>query len=440
VYSEETLGVQADILIVSNGPGELASWVHPVVRQFRRLWPEARLIVALVPCPYASGEEPDSLRLWPERVNVWTPSETMRYVFSGRAPEGFSFAPEGAVVFLGGDQIFGVIASRRTGYPLYTYTETAARWRAFTRRFLVSDRNLFLKLRDQRLSDDQLTLVGNLMVDAVKTRLDPLQTRKLLGLRSDALVLGLLPGSKPFKVRYVTPLFLRVVELLQAENPALQVVLHRSQFTPREQLAEAIEEERFRLVTGGASGRLEREGTIDWIVTDGGARIQVIPPDMHDEGLGVIDMALTVPGTNTAELAVLGVPMVVALPLHKPEEIPIDGLAGQLGAVPWLGPALKRSLARAFLARRPLVALPNQRAGAEITPEVLGAFAPETLADAVRRLLDEPVARREVKLQLHAVMGSPGAAQAVVDTILADLGHPAAASMPEDPAASSPEA
>lgn len=432
--------MQADILIVSNGPGELASWVHPVVRQFRRVFPEARLTVALVPCPYASGQEADTLARWPERVGVWTPAETVRYVLTGRAPEGFAPGERGAVLFLGGDQVFGVLLGRRTGFPLLTYTETTARWRGFTRQFLASDRNTFLRLRGLGLPDDRLRLVGNLMVDAVKTATDPLQTRKLLGLRSNALVLGLLPGSKPFKVRYVTPLFLRVVELLQAEIPELQVVLHRSPFTPREQLAEAIEEERFRLVTGGASGRLEREGTIDWIVTERGARIQVIPPEMHDEGLAVIDLALTVPGTNTAELAILGVPMVVALPLHKPEEIPVDGLIGQLGAVPALGPALKRAMAGAFLARRPLVALPNQRAGAMVTPELMGAFSPESLAGAVRSLLEDPVARREVKLKLHAVMGAPGAAEAVVNAMLETLGHPAAAPQPEDPAASSPEA
>jgi lipid-A-disaccharide synthase len=409
--------VQAEILILSNGPGELASWVRPVVRQLSQDAPGCRVTVALTPCPYASGDEQSAIAHWPERVNVWSPETTMGYLLWGRKPEGFAPEGPGAVLFLGGDQLFGAILSLRTGYPLLTYTETEARWRAFTRRFLVSDRNLFLKLRDRHLPAGQLRMVGNLMVDAVRPSFDPIQARRVLGLRPDALVLGLLPGSKPFKVRYVTPLFLRVAELLQSAYPQLQVVLHRSPFTPREQLVEAIESERYRAVTGGVGGRLEREGTIDWIYTPGGGRVQVVPPELHTEGLAVADVALTVPGTNTAELAILGVPMVVALPLHKPEEIPIDGLVGQLGRVPAAGPWLKRFLARQVEARRPLVALPNQRAGRMVTPELIGAFTPDRLAQEVSLLLADSVARRDIKLELHTLMGAPGAARAVVDAL-----------------------
>ena len=37
------------------------------------------------------------------------------------------------------------------------------------------------------------------------------------------------------------------------------------------------------------------------------------------------DLALTILGTNTVELAALGVPMVVTVPLTHPEEIPLRG-------------------------------------------------------------------------------------------------------------------
>lgn len=424
--------VQADILIVSNGPGELASWVHPVVRQLRVDCPGVRVTVALVPCPYASGQEADSLRAWPEPVAIWTPPETMRYLLMGRRPQGFMPAPRGVVIFMGGDQLFGALLSLRTGYRLLTYTDGAARWPSLVHRYLVSDRNTFLALRNRRYPAAQLRMVGNLMVDAVTPEHDPIQARRALGLRPDGLVLGMLPGSKPFKVRHVTPLFLRVAELLQAAMPSLQIVLHRSPFTPREQLAQAVEDEQFRAATGGVGGRLEREGTIDWIVTPGGARVQVVPPEFHYEGLSVTDMALTVPGTNTAELAILGVPMVVALPLHKPEEIPLDGLLGQIGGIPGFGPWLKRTFARRFEAKKPLVALPNQRAGRMITPEVMGTFTPEALAVAVLDMLTDPVKRRDIKLELHMLMGAPGAARSVVEAVRECLSPTPAEPVAED--------
>lgn len=430
--------MQADILILSNGPGELASWVRPVVRQLAADHPGCRVTVALTPCPYASGREAEAIAAWPERVRVWNQHETMNYLLWGRRPGGFVPEGPGVVLFLGGDQLFGVLLSRRTGYPLLTYTETEARWSVFTRHFMASDRNLFLKLRNRRLPASQLRLVGNLMVDAVRPAIDPIQVRRVLGLRPDSPVLGLLPGSKPFKVRYVTPLFLRVAELLQAAHPDLQIILHRSSFTPREQIVEAIESERYRAATGGVGGRLEREGTFDWIYTPGGGRVLIVPPELHHEGLAVADVALTVPGTNTAELAILGVPMVVALPLHKPEEIPIDGLVGQLGAVPGLGPWLKRTIAKQVEARRPLTALPNQRAGRMVTPELLGAFTPEQLAAEVALLLIDPMRRRDIKLELHNLMGAPGAAAAVVDLITETL-RQTPPRRTEDPTASQPK-
>lgn len=426
--------MQTELLIVSNGPGELASWVHPVVRQLRAAAPHVRVTVALVPCPYASGQEADSIATWPEPVTVWGPGETMRYLLFNRSPRGYAPLERGAVLFLGGDQLFAALLSVRTKYPLLTYSDGQVRWRRFVKRFLVSDRNAFLRLRNKRFPANQLRLVGNLMVDAVRTQYDPIQARRALGLRPDGLVLGLLPGSKPFKVRFVTPLFLRVAEILQARDPKLQIVLHRSPFTPREQLVEALETAEFRAVTGGVGGRLEREGTLDWIVTSGGARVLVIPPDMHYEGMAIADLALTVPGTNTAELAILGVPMVVALPLHKPEAIPVDGLLGRIGDLPYVGARLKRLMARRVEAKKPLTALPNQRAGREVTPELLGAFKPELLAERVLGLLHDAVRRREIKLELHTLMGAPGAAEAVVQEVLGVLGT--AMARGEDSAAS----
>ena len=424
--------MQHEVLIVSNGPGELAAWVRPVVARVRAELPAARVTVALVPCPYASGEEARAVRGWAERPGVWTPGETLRFLATGQRADGP--IDRGVVLFLGGDQLFAALLGVRTGYPVLVYSDGQARWRRLVAQFLASDPQTLLALRGARLREDQARLVGNLMVDAVGRGAAPADARRQLGLRQDSAVLGLLPGSKPFKVRWVTPLFLRVAELLQARDPALQVVLHRSPFTPREQLVDAVANPAWRAATGGVSGSVVTEDGEDWILTPGGARVRVLPPELHHRGYAVADVALTVPGTNTAELAILGVPMVVALPLHKPEAIPIDGLAGRIGALPVVGPMIMRAVARRFLAGKPLVALPNQRAGRAITPELLGTFTPEDLAAAVGALVADPLARREIKFALHQVMGAPGAAAAVVEAVRERLeAHPAAPRQPMTP-------
>ena len=58
-----------DILILSNGPGEVTTWVKPVVRALRRQMPDynqVRISVVLSPCPNASGREAEIARSYPE--------------------------------------------------------------------------------------------------------------------------------------------------------------------------------------------------------------------------------------------------------------------------------------------------------------------------------------------------------------------------------------
>jgi lipid-A-disaccharide synthase len=413
--------MQADIIIISNAPGELAAWVRPVVGDLRKRYPEARITVALVPCPYASGREAESLRSWNLGLDVWGPAQTLRYLLTGSVPgPSAEFGDRGVVLFLGGDQFFGVLMARRTGLPLLVYTETTGRWPWAVDRFLLSDRTPYLNMRNRRVPPSKVSLVGNLMVDSVETRFTPAETRQRLKLSCDSLVVGLLPGSKPFKVLYITPFLLRVAELLRAHDPSLQFVLHQSPFTPLAQLEKAITEPRYAAATGGTLGRLAQQGGENWIITIGGCPVRIVPAEYQYDAMAVDDLALTVPGTNTAELAVLGVPQVVVLPLNKPEEIPLDGLLGRIGGIPILGKWIKRG-AIGYMARRlGFTALPNRRMGRMVTPELVGVLTPEDVCEAAAELLDDHERRRQVKLDLLQAMGYKGAA-ATVSAVIGEV-------------------
>lgn len=422
--------MQATITIISNGPGELATWVRPVVRVLRSALPQLRLRIALVPCPYASGQEAETIARWGGDIEVWQTDETLRRMFWGPRPP----AEPGVVLFMGGDQAFGVMLAQRLRQPLFMYTETTGRWAPFVTRFLTSDADASARLQSRRIPPSKVAMVGNLMVDAVRRDLDPLQTRRALGLNPEEMVIGLLPGSKPFKVKFITPLMLRVAELMHARDPGLQFVMHQSPWTPLEQIAEAASSERFATVTGGTTGRLITNDDRAILVTAQGAQIRVLSPEHHLAGMAIADLALTVPGTNTAELAILGVPMLVLLPLNKPEEIPLDGLPGQVGNFPLIGKWLKRKLVTAVASRTPFTALPNVRAGKMITPELKGVFPPESVAESAFALLEDPTRRREIKLAISHIMGPAGAAEAVVAQIAAVLDAGPSLPLPETPA------
>src|SRR5690606_40426512 len=86
--------------------------------------------------------------------------------------------------------------------------------------------------------------------------------------------------------------------------------------------------------------------------------------------MGAADMALTVPGSNTAEMAAAGLPMVVVLPMNLVEKIPLPGAAQYAERLPLVGKRLKRNLVYKRAAAMPFVAWPNRKANEAVVPEV----------------------------------------------------------------------
>jgi len=404
-----------DIIVITNGPGELSTWVAPVVRQLRTFVPTANVTVALVPCPYASGNEQEIAGQIPGVSQILSPKETVRYLLTGYLTPGKLIGQTGLVLYLGGDQFFAVLMGWRTSFPSLAYTEKYAHWPRWITRYLLTDQQTYAEHRVRGIDPGKLACVGNLMVDAVQPSLPAIEVRKRLSLSLSAPVIALLPGSKPFKVNYVTPLLLKAADLIAKQNPSAQIVLMQSPYTPLSQLAEAVKNDTYRNATNGAKANLVMSNSGSCFVTEAGTVIDIIPPYWQYNAFSVADLAITVPGTNTAELAILGIPMVVCLPLHKPEVIPLDGLAGRIGDLPFIGKYIKRSIINFMAKRIKLTALPNQKAGAMLVPELIGLISAEQIAEQTTALLSNAYQRRMLSIQLRQVMGATGAAMRVAD-------------------------
>ncbi len=134
------------------------------------------------------------------------------------------------------------------------------------------------------------------------------------------------------------------------------------------------------------------------------------------------DVAVTIPGSNTAEMAGLGVPMVVVFPLNKPEALPLEGLPGVIGRIPGIGPALKKQVVAKAAAKIKYVAWPNRKANQMLTPEIKGYVRPEDVAIPVVELLRRDEKREAIGAKLRAVMGAPGAAGRLAEHILTHVG------------------
>jgi lipid-A-disaccharide synthase len=132
-------------------------------------------------------------------------------------------------------------------------------------------------------------------------------------------------------------------------------------------------------------------------------------------------VVLTLPGTSTAELAALGIPMVVCGPTYRLHDVPMPGLLGHVGRLPIVGRVLKHVATRVYASRMPFFAHPNRRAGRMVVPEIIGRITAAGVADALVATLSTPMGPLERTLM--ETMGPPGAADRLARGLLDALVH-----------------
>ena len=122
------------VVIISNGPGELTTWVNPVIDELNKVnkslsdddKQDFTLRLVLVPCPNATGKEFKVANSWNE-FELITPSNSFWKLLI--KPSSLANWPKkGIVIFLGGDQLWSILLAKRLGYINITYAERIARW------------------------------------------------------------------------------------------------------------------------------------------------------------------------------------------------------------------------------------------------------------------------------------------------------------------------
>jgi lipid-A-disaccharide synthase len=385
-----------EVVLVSNGPGELHTWLRPTLRAVRAADPDLPVRIVLVPCQFASGRETDIAADFGADAVV-SPGTYLRTVPAGRAPAELG-AERGLVLQLGGNVALAAALARRLDHPLHRYAFTAGGHRDLERLY-VPDPATARRARRSGTSRGRIEVVGNLVADAFE-EVAPAAPR------GDPHVL-VLPGSRDGFARPLIPLFLAVVDRLARARPDARFVWPVSgllrEDTVRDGIA-GVEKD----VLGGIAGR--RAGAA--VRTPGGATLHMVGEDERYAQMRAADLAITIPGTNTLELGIAGVPSLVVLPMNAPELIPLEGVGHWLGLVPGVGRHLKRWAVRAFVEGldQP-VSLPNRISGEPLFEEVAGIVDAGDLAARADALLADPgdlVRRRE---RLRATMPAPGAAE-----------------------------
>ncbi|MEM9006937.1 MAG: lipid-A-disaccharide synthase [Cyanobacteria bacterium P01_F01_bin.86] len=418
-----------DIVILSNGPGEITTWVKPVVTALRSrvsASPNLRISVVLSPCPNATGKEGDTVRQYPEVDRVQDARHFWPFLLRGKTAEQWDWRDRGVVLFLGGDQIYPVVVGKHLGYKTVVYAEWFANWHRWVDAFGVMNKTLIEQAAKR--FQHKFSVVGDLMSDGQIALTGKDKAAQQLGLTDETLLIGMLPGSKRAKLTQGVPLSLAAAEYIHQHQPQARFVIPVAPTVDLPTLLSYADPQQnpFMEVFDGPAVKLiqpETPEALPYLKTEQGTQIFLWQSFPAYTVTSQCQLCLTTVGANTAELGALGIPMIVVLPTQQLDAMNAwDGILGLLVNLPLIGSPLNKLINLAFFAyiRRShkLFAWPNIWAKREIVPELFGNLSAAQVGDRVLNYFNHPATLAEVRRALSEVRGTPGAAQKLSDLVL----------------------
>ena len=428
-----------DILILSNGPGELVTWVRPVVQQLRQQLggniSQVRVSVVLSPCTHATGQETAIAQKYPEVDRVLGAKDFWPFLLWGKTADNWDWHPQGVVVFLGGDQFFTVVIGKRLGYRTVVYAEWSARWQPWIDRFGAMNEAICDSVPAKYAN--KFTVVGDLIAD-LPNQLTALplappceegeQIRPINRGENQDLI-ALMPGSKPAKLAQGVPLTLAIAEKIHASRPETRFVIPVAPTVDLSTLAKYADLKQNPVIAsmGWTSGILKAENqsehqsnvTQHYLETPSGLRVYLYTETPAYHLLSQCNLCLTTVGANTAELGSLAIPAIVLLPTQQLDAMRAwDGIPGLLANLPGLGFYFAQIINWWVLRKKRLYAWPNIWAKEEVIPELVGKLTPESVANMALDFLANPDKLEEMRSRLRNLRGETGAAQKFAQLIL----------------------
>lgn len=218
--------------------------------------------------------------------------------------------------------------------------------------------------------------VGHPLLDILHEGLTREGARRGLGVPAEALLIGLLPGSRRREVNVLLPPMLGAAEILHRRFPSCRFILP---------LASTVERDLAQGYVGGSQLPLE--------VVEG----------RTFEAMKAADLLLVASGTATLEAAIAGVPMVIIYRVS-----PLSYLVGRV------------------LVKVKCIGLANIVVGRKVVPELIqGEVTPQKIAQEAGNVLLDPARREEIQGEFALVkekLGGRGASQRVARISLQMMG------------------
>lgn len=203
------------------------------------------------------------------------------------------------------------------------------------------------------------TVVGSSALHVDMDHADGARFRAVRGIAADTPLLLILPGSRPSEIGHMTPVYGETVALLKQRYPGLEVAV----------------------VIAGTVAADVTARVAAWPF-----RVHLVQEDEKYDAMRAATVALATSGTVSTELALAGVPMIIAYRF--------GGLSYAI-----MKPFFTGKFATLF----------NTAADEMIAPELIQKDAtPEKMTQAVGRLLSDPAARADQAARQTAALGRMG--------------------------------
>ncbi len=215
-------------------------------------------------------------------------------------------------------------------------------------------------------------LVGHPILDEPVLKLNKEEGRKRYNLDPERPVVALLPGSRKREVNVLLPVMLDALKILKSDVQAIIPVAHTVDFLRVEEMVK-------------------------------GRKVTLVK-EKATEILSLADAAIITSGTATLQGAISGVPMVVIYRVS-----PITYLLAKI------------------LVKVKNIAIVNIIAGRDVVPELTQSdVTPEKIAGVIRKILDDPLYRDNMKRDLLGVrekLGKPGASDRAAEAVIGLMGE-----------------
>ena len=294
------------VVIISNGPGELTTWVNPVVDELNKInkslcdddKQDFTLRLVLVPCPNATGKEFLVANSW-NKFELITKSKSFWKLLI--KPHSFANWPKkGIVIFLGGDQFWSILLAKRLGYLNITYAEWVSRWPKWTNE--IAAMNIKVKELIPKKYKYKCKVIGDLMAD--------IKLNSEISLKNkEKHYIALLPGSKKAKLSVGIPFFLEVADHIAKENQNINFIIPIAPTTDKSEYL--FFQSNKNPIAKYYSSKIKtiknfKDSSFDYVIeTSKNTKIYLIKKHPCYEILKECDLAITTVGANTAELAAI---------------------------------------------------------------------------------------------------------------------------------------